>query len=134
MMSLHINNTDAKNAESRIICHLQNRTVMHQQQVDMVAGDFNGPAWRRQSGSDSRLISSIEEAFVSTNLPLPTPLWCPGRAPGECGLLQPPRSEADWQIRSHGASTIPYNTLGWVSRKKIKVAVMNLDPPPPRQC
>ena len=47
------------------------RTVMLQEQVEMDAGDFNGSAWRRQSGSDPRPISIIEEAFVNTNLPVP---------------------------------------------------------------
>ena len=94
------------------------RTVMQQQQVDLVAGDFNGAAWRRQPGSDSRFICSIEEAFVNTNLPLPpgpTPLWEPGGIPGEwsdvCGFFKPPGSQDDWQIRNHGAFTIPYSTL-----------------------
>ena len=54
---------------------------MQQQLVDLVAGDFHGAAWRRQSGSDSRFISSIEEAFVNTNLPLP-----PG--PHYCGVQE----------------------------------------------
>ena len=52
-------------------------TVMLQEHVDMVAGDFNGAAWRRQSGSDPRPISIIEEAFANTDLPVPpdpTPL------------------------------------------------------------
>ena len=57
------------------------RNVMYQQQVGLVAGDFNGASWRRQSGSDSRFISSIEEAFVNTNLPLP-----PGPTPHHCGV------------------------------------------------
>ena len=81
MMSLHINNT--RNRED---LPLAVRTVMHQQQVDLVAADFNGAAWRRQSGSDPRSISSIEEAFVNTSLPLPpgpTPLWGLGGVPGE---------------------------------------------------
>ena len=44
------------------------RNVMYQHQVDLVAGDFNGAASRRQPGSESRFISSIEETFVNTNL------------------------------------------------------------------
>ena len=92
---------------------------MDQQQVDLVAGDFDGSAWRRQSGSDSRIISSIEETFVNTNLPLPpgpTPLWRAGGVPGEwsdvCGFFKPPGSENEWQVRMHGAFTIPHSTLG----------------------
>ena len=92
------------------------RTVVHQQQVELVAGDFNGAGWRRQSGNDSLFISSIEEAFVNTNLPLPpgpTPWWMPRGVPGEwsdvCGFLKPPGSEDD---RNHGVYTIPNSTLG----------------------
>ena len=75
------------------------RTVMLQEHVDLVAGDFNGAAWRCPCGSDRRLISIIEEAFADTNLPMPpgtTPLWGPGGVPGEwadvCGFLKPPCS------------------------------------------
>ena len=62
------------------------RTVMLQEQVHMVAGDFNGAAWRRQSGSDPRPINIIEEAFANTCLPVPpgrTPMWGPGGVPSE---------------------------------------------------
>ena len=54
MMSLHINNHFA-------------RDVMLQEHVDMVAGDFNGAAWRRQSDSDPPPISMIEEASDRVN-------------------------------------------------------------------
>ena len=53
--------------------------------MDLVAGDFNGPAWRHPCGNDRRLTSIIEEAFADTNLPVPpapTPLWRPGGVPG----------------------------------------------------
>ena len=131
MVSLHIKNTHAK--KRRIAKHLllAVRTVMHQQQVDLVAGDFNGAAWRRQSGSDSRSISSIEEAFVNTSLPLPpgpTPLWGPGGVPGEwsdvCGFLKPPGPKMS------GKSVCMEPPLSltacWISRKQIKVAIIHL--------
>ena len=67
---------------------------MLQEEVD-TAGEFNGAAWRRQSGSDPRPISIIEEAFANTSLPIPpgpTPLWGPGDVPGEwayvCGVYK----------------------------------------------
>ena len=44
MMSLHINNTHAKKRGIAKNLLLAVRTVMHQEQVDMVAGDFNGAA------------------------------------------------------------------------------------------
>ena len=62
------------------------RTVMLQEHVDMVAGDFNSAAWRRPCGSDRQPTSIIEESSADTNLhvPLgPTPLWRSGGVPGE---------------------------------------------------
>ena len=86
---------------------------------DMVAGDFNGAAWRRQSGNEHRPISTIEEASANTYLPfppVPAPLWGPGGVPGEwadvCGFIKPPGSEAECHIRMQGAFKIPYDTLG----------------------
>ena len=71
-MPLHINNHFAKKRGiGKNILKKTVRTIMLQEQVDMVAGDFNGAAGRRQSGSDPRPISIIEEAFVNTNLPVP---------------------------------------------------------------
>ena len=108
VMSLHINNKYAKKREFAKHLLLAVRTVMHQEQVDMVAGDFNGAAWRRRSGSDPRPISMIEETFVNTSLPVPpgpTPLRKPGGVPGTWsdvwGFLKPPGSETDWQVRMH---------------------------------
>ena len=54
------------------------RFVKVQEQVGMVAGDFNCAGWRRQSGSDTRSTGIIEEAFANTSLPIP-----PG--PHRCG-------------------------------------------------
>ena len=45
--------------------------------VDLMAGDFNGAAWRCDNMNN---ISIIEEAFVRCALPMPpgtTPLWGP---------------------------------------------------------
>ena len=93
VVSLHINNTYAKKCGFAKNLLLAVTTVFLQEHVDLVAGDFFGAAWRRQSGSDVRPISIIEEAFVNTNLPMPsvsTPLWGPGGVPGEwsdvCGF------------------------------------------------
>ena len=48
--------------------------------------------------------------------PGPTPLWEPGGVPGEWsdvfGFLKPPGSENEWQVRMHGALTIPFGMLG----------------------
>ena len=86
MMSLHINNHYAKQRGIGKNSILAVRTVMRQEQVDMVAGDLNGAAWRRQSGSEQRPIP-----------PGPTSLWRPGGCPGEsadmCGFIKPTGSE-----------------------------------------
>ena len=119
MMSLHINNHFAQNRGIGKKLLLTVRAVMLQEHVDMVAGDFNGAAWRRQPGSDPRPISIIEEAFVNSSLPeplVPTPLWGLGGVPVEwsdvCGFLKPPGCEPEWQVRVHGAFTIPFSTPG----------------------
>ena len=78
MMSLHINNHFAKKRGIRKNILRTVRSVMLQKQVEMVAGDFNGAAWRRQSGNEHRPISIVEEAFANTSLPIPlgpTPMW-----------------------------------------------------------
>ena len=59
------------------------RAVMLDEQVDLVAGDFNGAAWRRTTNANN--ISVIEEAFADSDLPMPpgsTPLWGLGAVPG----------------------------------------------------
>ena len=111
-----------RNADSRRTCCLQARLFL-QEHVDLVAGDFFGAAWRRQSGSDVRPISIIEEAFANTNLPLPlgsTPLWGPGGVPGEwsdvCRFSKKKKKrrvpKMKWQVRMHGAFTILFGMLG----------------------
>ena len=95
----------------------------------MVAGDFNGAAWRRPCGSDLRLTSIIGEAFADTNIsvpPLSLPLWgirwsAVGEWADVCGFIKPPESQNEWQVRMHGAFSVPYSTLGL--RKRIKVAI-----------
>ena len=79
MMSLLINNQYAKKRriDKKKNCYLQS-VRMRQEQVDMVAGDFNSAAWRRRSDNEQRRDSTIEEAFPNTNLPIPlgpTTLW-----------------------------------------------------------
>ena len=83
------------------------RAVMLGEHVDLVAGDFNGAAWRCISRNN---ISTIEEAFADCVLPTPpgrTPLWGPGSIPGcwadVCGFLKPPESDQYWKVRLHSA-------------------------------
>ena len=129
-----------KNAELRRTCCSQSVLQCTSNRLTWLLATFYGAAWHRQSGSNSRFISSVEEAFVNTNLPLPpgpTPLWGPRGVPGEwsdvCGFLKPPGSEDDWQIRNHGAFTIPYSTLG-LKEKDQSCHHEFWNPPPPRQC
>ena len=76
-MSLHISNNYAK---KRGIGKKLIRTihaVMLGEKVDLVASDFNGAAWRRDSNN---FFSIIEEAFADCALPMPpgpTPLRGP---------------------------------------------------------
>ena len=89
---------------------------MLEEHVDVVAGDLNGAAWRRDN---SNSISITEEAFADCALPMPpgsTPLWGPGAVPGTwadvCGFLKLPDSDGRWKVRQHGAFSIPHEALG----------------------
>ena len=68
------------------------RAIMIGQQVDVVAGDFNGTAWRCSNRDN---ISTLDEASADCVLPTPpgpTPLWGPGSIPNNwadvCGFLK----------------------------------------------
>ena len=60
MMSLHTNNHYAKRRGIAKTLLFAARTVMCHEQIDMVAGDFNGAAWRKKSGDDQQLDSTID--------------------------------------------------------------------------
>ena len=75
VLNLHISNIYAKKRGIAKKLILTIRAIMIVQQVDMVAGDFNGTAWRCSTRS---YLSSIDEAFAECALPAPlgpTPLW-----------------------------------------------------------
>ena len=81
------------------------RAIMISQEVDLVAGDFNGTAWRCRSRDH---LSTIDEAFSDCALPAPpgpTPLWGPGSIPNNwadvCGFLKPPGSQRFWKVNKH---------------------------------
>ena len=61
-MSLHINNKYARKRGIGKKLLLTIRAVMLEEHVDLVAGDFNGAAWRRATSANST--SVIEEAFA----------------------------------------------------------------------
>ena len=70
VLCLHICNIFAKKRGIAKKLILAIRAIMTSQQVDLVAGDFNGTAWRSTSeGNVTR--RTIEEAFSDTNLPAP---------------------------------------------------------------
>ena len=78
VLSLQISNIYAKKKGIAKKLILTIRAVMISQQIDVVAGDFNGTAWRCRSRNN---ISTIGEAFTDCALPTPpglTPLWGPG--------------------------------------------------------
>ena len=88
---------------------------MISQEVDLVAGEFNGTAWRCRSRDN---LSTIDEAFADCALstPLgPTPLWGPGSVPNNwadvCVFLKPPGSQRFWEGTKHSAFSIPQNAL-----------------------
>ena len=89
---------------------------MISQDIDLVAGDFNGAVWRCRSRDN---ISTIDEVFSDCALPTPpgpTPLWGPGSIPDNwadvCGFLKPPGSDRFWKVSMHGAFSISRKTLG----------------------
>ena len=116
VLSLHISNiyVKKKGIAKKLIQTL--RAILISQEVDLVAGDFNGTAWRCRSRDN---LSTIDEAFADCALPTPpgsAPLWGPGSIPDNwadvCGLLKPPGSQRFWKVNKHGAFSIPRQALG----------------------
>ena len=75
LLSLHISNIYAKKKgiAKKLIFTL--RVIMISQEVDLVANNFNGTAWRYRRKDN---LSTIDEAFMDSILPTPpgpTPLW-----------------------------------------------------------
>ena len=74
VLSLHISNIYAKQKGIAKKLILTVRAIMISQEVDLVAGDFNGTPWRSRSRDN---LSTIDEAFADCALPTPpgpTPL------------------------------------------------------------
>ena len=110
-MSLHINKNYAKKRGISKKLLLSIRAVMLAEQVDLVAGDFNGTAWRRQTNTGN--LSIIEEAFADTDLPMPpgpTPLWGPGGSARY--LVRRLRFSRAQKVRQRGACSVPHEALG----------------------
>ena len=108
VLSLHISNIYAKERRIAKKLILTIRAVLLGHHIDLVAGDFNGTAYRCSNRNN---VSTIEEAFPNCALPTPpgpTPLWRPGSIPG---FLKPPESDPHWKVRLHGAFSIHHKTL-----------------------
>ena len=69
-MSLHINNCAKKRGIGKKLL-LVIRATMQEEHVDLVAGDFNGAAWRQSYGNNPQPTSILEEAFADTDFPVP---------------------------------------------------------------
>ena len=115
VLLLHIKNVYAKKRgiAKRIIQAV--RPLLTYQDIDFIAGDFSGTAWRCRSRDN---LSTIDEAFSDCALPTPpglTPLWRPGSIPNNwadvCGF-KPPGSQRFWKVNKHGAFSIPRQALG----------------------
>ena len=116
VLSLHISNIYAKKKgiAKKLIIPL--RAIMISQEVDLVASDFNGTAWRCRSRNN---ISIFDEGFSDCALPTPPgppPPWGPGSIPDTwddvCGFLKPRGSQRFWRVNKHGAFSIPRKDLG----------------------
>ena len=116
VLSLDISNIYAKKKGIAKKLILTLRAIMISQEVDLVAGDFNGTAWRCRSRNN---VSTTDEAFTDCALPTPpgpTPLWGPGSIPDNwadvCGFFNPLGYHRFWKVHNHGALSIPRTTLG----------------------
>ena len=132
VLSLHISNIYAKKkgiAKKLILTLL---AIMISQEVDQVAGDFNGTAWRCSNRSN---ISTLDEAFADCALPTPpgpTPLWGAESIPHNwadvCGFLKPPGSDRYCKVRMHGAFSIPTQSP-WSTSKRSNWPSRDMAPP-----
>ena len=125
VLSLHISNIYAKKKGIAKKLILTLRAIMISQEVDLVAGDFNGTAWRCRSKDN---LGTIDEAFTDRVLPTPpgpTPLWGPGSIPDNwadvCGFLKLPGSTAFGKCMSMTHS--PFHGKRLVFVPPIKVAI-----------
>ena len=113
-MSLHTNNKYAKKRGIRKKLPLTTRAATLDEQLDLVAVDFNGAAWRRTTNANNvRIIEDCD--FADASWPH-LPLWGPGAVPGTwsdvCGFLKPLDSSERWTVRQHGAFPILHEALG----------------------
>ena len=77
VLSLHISNIHAKKKgiAKEIIQTI--RALMSSQNIDSVAGDFNGTAWRCRSRDNISTIDEVVSDCALPTPPCPTPFWNP---------------------------------------------------------
>ena len=124
VMSLHIKHNFAKKRGIGKKPILTTFAVMLEEHVNVVAGDFNGAAWRRDN---SNSISIIEEAFADCALPMP-----PGR---HCGVQERFRvcgqtcvDSSHTRIHMEDGKFVsmvhsPFLTKLWASARPIRAAI-----------
>ena len=117
LMSLHINNNCAKKRGIGKKLLLTIRAIMQEEYVDLVAGDFNGAAWRQSSRKNPQPTGTLEGAFVETDFPMP---WCSSRRMGRClWLHQPPNGRFVHMVPSQfPGKSLASTTLWTLSRAK----------------
>ena len=116
VLSLHMSNICAKKKGIAKKLILTLRAIMTSQEVDLVAGDFNGTAWRCRSRSN---LSTIDEAFTDCALPTPpgpSTIVATGIHSRQLGrrlrISQTTGFYLILEVNKHGAFSIPRKTLG----------------------
>ena len=117
-----------RSAASEKKLHLTIRAVMLDEHVDLVAGDFNGAASRRQTSNGN--LSIFEEAFADSDsrcLHTVVRLTCSARWLGRRLRISRPRNSHErWKVRQHGAFSIFHHALG-LRRKEVWIHLASVD-------
>ena len=100
-LCIHISNHVAKLRSVATDVLLAIREFVVQEEIDFIAGDFNGTAWDTKGNIPSALYSTTHPCRVQPKAP---PLWGPGSTSGKftdyCGFLKAPGTEKEWLIKT----------------------------------
>ena len=122
-MSLHINHQHGQKRGIGKKLLQAVRTRMLPEHGDLVAGDANGAAFRRQSGNEQRYDSTIDEAFSNTSLPTP-----PGPHPHLCGdQVAYHVSGPMFVVSSSHVGPKPNGVLACTLRFKIQLEILGIE-------